>query len=82
MTNIYDQTYKMELSNLQDMLVDIQNILISNYNIKDEIWRYHPGNKNFVNPIKEYDEIVSQIDDLEKQASEVELKILHLNSSN
>jgi|TARA_Y100000389_G_C17451116_1_gene514868 hypothetical protein len=82
MTNIYDQTYKMELSNLQDMLVDIQNILISNYNIKDEVWRYHPGNENFVNPIKEYDEIVSQIDDLEKQASEIELKILHLNSSN
>jgi len=82
MTNIYDQTYEMELIDLQDMLVDIQNTLISNYNIKEEIWRYHPGNENFVNPIKEYDEISSQIDSLEKQISEIQLKILHLNSSN
>lgn len=82
MTNIYDQTYEMELTDLQDMLVDIQNTLISNYTIKDEIWRYHPGNENFVNPIKEYDEISLQIEKLEKQVSEIELKILHLSSAN
>lgn len=82
MTNIYEQTYEMELNDLQDMLVDIQNTLISNYTIKDEIWRYHPANEKFVNPIKEYDEISSQIENLEKKISEIELKILHLNSSN
>ena len=82
MTNIYNQTYEMELTDLQDMLLDIQNVLISNYTIKDEIWRYHPDNENFVNPIKEYDEIISQIEKLEKQSSEIELKILHLKSSN
>jgi len=82
MDNTYNQTYEMELTDLQDMLVDIQNTLISNYTIKDEIWRYHPGNENFVNPIKEYDEIISQIEKLEKESSEIELKILHLKSSN
>lgn len=82
MTNIYDQTYEMELTDLQDMLVDIQNVLISNHTIKNEIWRYHPGNENFVNPIKEYDEISLQIERLEKQISEIELKILHLNLAN
>jgi len=82
MDNTYNQTYEMELTDLQDMLVDIQNTLISNYTIKDEIWRYHPGNENFVNPIKEYDEIISQIEKLEKKSSEIELKILHLKSSN
>ena len=82
MTNIYDQTYEMELTDLQDMLVDIQNTLISNYTIKDEIWKYHPGNENFVNPIKEYDEISFQIKHLEKEISEIELKILHLSSVN
>ena len=82
MDNTYNQTYEMELTDLQDMLVDIQNTLISNYTIKDEIWRYHPANENFVNPIREYDEIISQIEKLEKQSSEIELKILHLKSSN
>mgnify|MGYP003653175780 FL=1 len=82
MDNTYNQTYEMELTDLQDMLLDIQNVLISNYTIKDEIWRYHPANENFVNPIREYDEIISQIEKLEKQSSEIELKILHLKSSN
>ena len=82
MTNIYNQTYEMELTDLQDMLLDIQNVLISNYTIKDEIWRYHPANEDFLNPIKEFDSISSQIKSLEKRISELELKILHLKSAN
>lgn len=82
MTNIYNQTYEMELSSLQDMLVDLQNQLISMHNIKDDVWRYHPANENFVNPIKEYDNLVSQIEKIEKQSSELELKIMHLKSAN
>jgi|TARA_S200002703_G_C3801414_1_gene247744 uncharacterized coiled-coil DUF342 family protein len=82
MTNIYDQTYEMEINELQDMLVDLQNQLISMYSIKDDIWRYHPANENFVNPIKEYDDLVSQIEKIEKQSSELELKIMHLKSAN
>ena len=71
MDNTYNQTYEMELTDLQDMLLDIQNVLISNYTIKDEIWRYHPANENFVNPIREYDEIISQIEKLEKQSNSI-----------
>lgn len=82
MTNIYDQTYKMELTELQDILLDLQNSLVSMYIIKDEIWRYHPSNENFVNPIKEYDDITTQIDKIEKRVSEIELSILHLQSAN
>ena len=58
MTNIYDQTYEMEINELQDMLVDLQNQLIGMYSIKEDIWRYHPANENFINPIKEYDDLV------------------------
>lgn len=82
MTNIYDQTYKMELTELQDILLDLQNSLTNMYLIKDEIWKYHPGNENFTNPIKEYDDITSQIDEIEKRVSEIELSILHLQSAN
>lgn len=82
MTNIYDQTYEMEINELQDMLVDLQNQLIGMYSIKEDIWRYHPANENFINPIKEYDDLVSQIEKIEKQSSELELKIMHLKSAN
>ena len=82
MSNIYEQEYQAELTNLQDNLIDIQNTLTSMYTIKDEIWRYHPKNKNFINPIKEYDNMSSEIDKLEKKISKIELDILHLKSAN
>ncbi len=82
MDNIYDKTYKTELIDLQDLITDSQNILLSLYNIKDEIWRYHPSNDDFVNPIKEYDEVSFQINELEKKISKLELDIIHLNSAN
>lgn len=82
MTNIYDKTCEVELNELQDKLVNFQNTLIGMHSIKEEIWRYHPANENFTNPIKEYDDISSQIDKIERQISEIELKILHLKSAN
>lgn len=82
MDNIYNQICKMELTDLQDKLVNLQNILISMYTVKEEIWKYHPSNEDFINPIKGYDDLLIQIDKLEKQISEVELKISHLSSLN
>lgn len=82
MSNIYEQGYRDELNDLQDSLIDIQNTLTSMYTIKDEIWRYHPNNKNFINPIKEYNNISSEIDELERKISKIELNILHLKSAN
>ena len=82
MANTYNQTYKMEITELQDQLVNLQNCLISMSSIKDDIWKYHPSNENFINPIKEYDEISSEMDELERKISKVELDILHLRSAN
>lgn len=82
MDNIYNQISEMELHDLEDKLINLQNLIIEYYNIKDDLWRYHPGNENFVNPIKEYDEVKNKIDKLEKDMSEIELKILHLKSTN
>jgi len=72
----------MELTDLRDKLVNLQNILISMYTVKEEMWKYHPSNEDFINPIKEYDNLLIQIHKLEKQVSEVELKISHLSSLN
>ena len=82
MDNIYNQISEMELHDLEDKLINLQNLIIEYYNIKDDLWRYHPGNENFVNPIKEFDEVKNKIDKLEKDMSEIELKILHLKSTN
>tara|TARA_B100000900_G_C20512312_1_gene688568 strand:+ start:513 stop:761 length:249 start_codon:yes stop_codon:yes gene_type:complete len=82
MINIYQKTYQMELHDLQDKLLNLQNTLTNIHLIRDEIWRYHPGNENFINPIKEYDEIISQIDKIEREISSVELDIIRLRSVN
>ena len=72
----------MELQEMEDKLINLQNLTIEYYNIKDDIWRYHPSNENFTNPIKEYEEISGRILEIEKDISEMELKILHLKSAN
>ena len=82
MDNIYNQISEMELHDLEDKLINLQNLIIEYYNIKDDLWRYHPGNENFINPIKEFDEVKNKIDKLEKDMSEIELKIMHLKSTN
>ena len=82
MDNIYNQISEMELHDLEDKLINLQNLIIEYYNIKDDLQRYHPGNENFVNPIKEFDEVKNKIDKLEKDMSEIELKIMHLKSTN
>ena len=82
MDNIYNQISEMELHDLVVKLINLQNLIIEYYNIKDDLWRYHPGNENFVNPIKEFDEVKNKIDKLEKDMSEIELKIMHLKSTN
>jgi len=82
MENSYERKYKEELTDLQDQLINLQNNLISMCSIRDDIWRYHPNNDDFVNPIAEYDNIVNEIDELQKTISKTELKIIHLNSTN
>ena len=48
----------------------------------DEVWQYHPANPEFLNPIKVYDELKKSISLLEKDLSNLELKIKHLKSTN
>tara|TARA_R110000751_G_scaffold261187_1_gene360548 strand:- start:2171 stop:2419 length:249 start_codon:yes stop_codon:yes gene_type:complete len=81
MIDIYDQTGEMELNELEDKLANYQNVLLNSCNIMDEMWKYHPANEKFINPIREYDNIKSSIEKIEREISNVELKILHLKSS-
>ena len=82
MLDIYQQIVDMELQDLENKLTDIQNQLISDYELLDEFWRYHPANPDFINPIKGYDVIKKGIDKLEEKLSDLESKINHLKSTN
>ena len=82
MDNIYNQISEMELNELEDKLINLQNLVIQYYNIKEDLWRYHPANEDFINPITEHDEVKNRIEDVERNISEIELKIFHLKSTN
>jgi hypothetical protein len=82
MINIYQQIIDMELHDLEDKMVDLQNILVGNYNVLEELWTYHPSNPDFINPIKAYDELKTQISGLEKKLIDIENKIKYLKSTN
>ena len=72
----------MKLQNLEDKVIDLTNILISNYNILDEYWAYHPANEKFINPIKEYEKMKLQIEALEIELEETKAQIERFNALN
>jgi hypothetical protein len=82
MNNIYQQIVDMELRDLEDKMINLQNVLVSNYTIMDELWKYHPANPEFVNIIKAYDEIKKETGNIEIQLLDLELKIKHIKSAN
>lgn len=81
MENTYEETFQIELDSLEDKLRCAQNDMIDLFNIKEELWRYHPKNKQFINPIKEYNTILSKISHLEENINAIELDISHLKSA-
>jgi hypothetical protein len=82
MSNIYQQILDIELHDLENKMINLQNILVSNYNIMDELWKYHPANPDFINVIKAYDEVKKEIGNIETQFIDLELKIKHIKSTN
>ena len=73
---------QMKIENLEDKVIDLQNVLTSNYIILDELWSYHPANKNFINPVKSYDEMKLAIKALEDELRDIQEQIHQFNSLN
>lgn len=82
MTNMYQQINEMDLQELEFELFQKQEQLLASCDYLDEVWQYHPGNEDFVNPIKEYDDLKVVIKKLEAQIESIENKIKHLKSIN
>tara|TARA_R110000744_G_scaffold222550_1_gene341426 strand:+ start:206 stop:424 length:219 start_codon:yes stop_codon:yes gene_type:complete len=72
----------MKIENLEDKVIDLQNVLMSNYIILDELWSYHPANENFINPVKSYDEMKLVIKSLEDELRDIQEQIHQFNSLN
>lgn len=79
---MYQQIVDMELQELEKQIVDVQNELISHGLMLDEVWKYHPANLSFINPIKVYDDLKKSILTLENKLTDLNLKIKHLKSTN
>lgn len=80
--NIYQQIVDMELQDLENEIILLQNQLIGDCDVLDEMWKYHPGNPDFINPIKAYDELKKSIAYLESKINDLDLKIKTLKSTN
>jgi hypothetical protein len=64
---------------LKDELIDLQSQLFALSSIKDEVWTYHPSNPDFVNPIKLYEELKTNMVDIERRIKELEWRLNSLN---
>lgn len=67
------------MDNNNSQLDDLKVEYLVNSNYLDEIWRYHPSNPNFVNPLKEYKEIKDRLNKLERKINILERENNSLN---
>lgn len=62
----------IELAKLKSQLIELEEI-------KEQIWKFHPGNPEFINPITIYGEINITIENLRLKINEITLKFNSLN---
>ena len=60
---------------LDDKILNFQNEIISLTKIEEELWSYHPDNKDRINVKDSFDKIKDQIYDLELKIEEIEEEI-------
>lgn len=82
MVNMYNQIDDMELFELEEQVVDLQNQLISSYDLLSELWVYHPSNPDFVNPITLHEKVKVEVETMELRISDLQNRINVLKSTN
>ena len=68
-----------EKQNIEHELIDLQNKLYALIMIKEQVWAYHPANPDFLNPIKLYEKLNEEINDIERQINSLERGLNSLN---
>ena len=64
---------KTELEILQEKKVELINDLAATATVMDEIWRYHPDNKNKVDIVKEYKNLQQIQKDIEQEIKDLNI---------
>jgi hypothetical protein len=64
----YSHILQQELNELVMMYSELSYI-------NDELWAYHPSNKNFINPIKAFDDNLVEMAKIERKMNELEREI-------
>ena len=61
----------VDLENLENKAIDLQNTIIHEYNVLEELWRYHPDNPDVINVKDEHRKIKDNIYDCELEIDEI-----------
>ena len=64
---------------IEHQILDLNNKMIDLIAIQQELWIYHPANPNFINPIKEYEVLKLEIEELECKINSLRLELNSLN---
>lgn len=64
---------------IKSQLDNLKSEYLINSNYLDEVWRYHPSNPNFINPLKEFKNIQDRLNELEHKINHLERENNSLN---
>ena len=67
---------------IEEHVVDLQNGLISSYELLSELWMYHPSNPDFINPITLHEKLKLEVEKMELRISDLQNRIDALKSTN
>ena len=69
------------VAELEDEIVTLQNYIITISNVIDEMWKYHPENPNFLNPITECKELKKRKLVIEGKIQDIDVKLSILKNT-
>ena len=69
------------VAELEDEIVTLQNYIITISNVIDEMWKYHPENPNFLNPITECRELKKRKLVIEGKIQDIDVKLSILKNT-
>jgi hypothetical protein len=68
-----------EKQSIEKLILELKEQFLNSSIIKDELWKYHPSNPNFINPIKAFEDCKIELEDISHRINDLEFKLNSLN---